>query len=104
VWIAAFLAAIASIALSFALRFDSDPLNLKDPKTEAVATLRDLASDVRYAPQRIATIAPSVAAAEALADRLGDLPTVEDVLTIAGPIPRRPDEKLAVLRQDPQNL
>ena len=100
----AFLAAIASIALSFALRFDSDPLNLKDPKTEAVATLRDLASDVRYAPQRIAIIAPSVAVAEALADRLGDLPTVEDVLTIASLIPAEQDEKLALLDDARQML
>lgn len=104
VWIAALLAGAASIALSVALRFDSDPLNLKDPKAEAVATLRDLAADVRYAPQRIAIIAPSVPAAEALAGRLGDLPTVEDVLTIASLIPAEQDEKLALLDDARQML
>src|SRR5207248_7702960 len=74
-----------------------NPLNLKDPKTESVATLFDLMSDPSTTPYTIDVLAPSVAAADALAHRVEALPEVTQVVTISSYIPDDQDEKLAIL-------
>jgi hopanoid biosynthesis associated RND transporter like protein HpnN len=79
-------------------RFDFNPLNLKDPKTESVATLFDLMSDPSTTPYTIDVLAPSVTAADELAHRLEDLPEVSQVVTISSYIPDGQSEKLAILR------
>jgi hopanoid biosynthesis associated RND transporter like protein HpnN len=78
-------------------RFDFNPLNLKDPKTESVATLFDLMSDPSTTPYTIDVLAPSVAAADELAHRVEALPDVAQVVTISSYIPEDQDEKLAIL-------
>ena len=64
------LAAIC-IALLPGLRFDFDPLNLKDPNTELVRTVRDLMRDPMTSPYTAQVIAPSLGDAEALGLKAG---------------------------------
>jgi uncharacterized protein len=78
-------------------RFDFNPLNLKDPNTESVATLFDLMSDPSTTPYTIDVLAPSVAAADDLAHRIEKLPEVEQVVTVSSYIPEDQSEKLAIL-------
>jgi uncharacterized protein len=90
------LAAIC-IALLPGLRFDFDPLNLKDPNSESVRTARDLMTDPMASPYTAQAIAPSLGDAEALAARLDKLPEVSQVITAASFIPSEQEQKLAIL-------
>ena len=78
-------------------RFDFDPLNLKDPKTELVATLFDLMKDPSTTPYTIDILVPSVAAADTLSGRLDKLPEVSQVVTISSYVPEQQSEKLAII-------
>jgi hopanoid biosynthesis associated RND transporter like protein HpnN len=89
--------AVGSAALLPGLRFDFNPLNLQNPKAEAVSTLFDLMSDPMSTPYVIQILTPSPDAAAALANRLGDLPEVDQSLTIGSFIPDDQDAKLAML-------
>jgi hopanoid biosynthesis associated RND transporter like protein HpnN len=89
--------AVLSLALLPALRFDFDPLNLKDPKTESVMTARDLMNDPMTTPYTAQMIAPSLREAETLAARLSQLPEVSQAITAASFIPANQEQKLAIL-------
>jgi uncharacterized protein len=90
----ALVAAIVSMALLPLVRFDFDPLNLKSPKVESMTTLRALAADPDRTPYAINVLAPSLAEAQALAQRLGALPEVSNVVTMQSLLPTRQTEKL----------
>lgn len=91
-------AALASVALLPMLRFDSNPLHLRNPETESMATLADLMADLDRTPNTIEVLAPSLAAADALAGRLAALPEVSRAVTLSSFIPSDQEEKLAVIR------
>ena len=63
------------------MRFDFNPLNLKSPRVESMATLHDIAADPDWTPDAINVLAPSLADAVPLARRLADLPEVSRVVT-----------------------
>jgi hopanoid biosynthesis associated RND transporter like protein HpnN len=94
---AAIVLALASIALLPRLRFDVDPLNLKNPHSESVVTARDLMKDATTTPYTAEILAPSLGDAEALAHRLGQLPEVAHAVTAASFIPADQDPKLAIV-------
>jgi hopanoid biosynthesis associated RND transporter like protein HpnN len=94
---AAALLAIGSLALSSFISFDFDPLNLKNPKSESVATARDLMNDPMTTPYTAEILAPSLRDAEALGERVGKLPEVAQVVTGASFIPEDQDKKLPVI-------
>ena len=66
--------ALAAAACLPLLRFDTNPLNLRNPTTEAVSTFRDLMRDPETTPNTIQVLAPDLAAAQALAARLDAMP------------------------------
>ena len=80
------------------LRFDSDPLHTKVATTEAMLTLRDLMDSPLTSPYSADIMAPSRAAADALAGRLGKLPDVADVLTLSSFVPTDQPAKLALVQ------
>jgi len=91
------LIVLVSLALAPAARFDLNPLNLKDGGTDGVAAFRLLASDPDNSPYTIEVLAPSLRAADALAERLTALPEVERALTLSSFVPSAQDEKLAII-------
>lgn len=94
VLIAATALAVASFALVPEARFDFDPLHLKDPHTESVRTLYDLAKDPRISPYAATVLAPDLAAADALAKKLAALPEVEQAQTLSDFVPPDQQQKL----------
>ncbi|MBV8650720.1 MAG: MMPL family transporter [Alphaproteobacteria bacterium] len=97
VMVVAAVVAAACLMLLPHWRFDFDPLNLKDPKTESVSTLFDLMSDPTTTPYSIDVLAPSVAAADELAGKLDKLPEVSQVVTASSYVPDQQKEKLAII-------
>lgn len=77
--------------------FDLNPLNLKDPRTDAVRAFRALAEDPASTPYTIHVLAESRAAATALAARLDALDEVDKVVTLDSYVPDDQDEKLEIV-------
>ena len=94
---AAALIAVACVATLPWVQFDFNPLHLKDPRTESMATLLDLQNDPATSPFSADMLTPSAEAADALADRLRALRPVGDVVTLDSFIPKEQDKKLAIL-------
>jgi hopanoid biosynthesis associated RND transporter like protein HpnN len=87
----------AGLGLLFFLHFDFNPLDLRSPKTQAVATALDLMKHPETSPNTIDVLVPNHAAAKALATKLSRVPEVSGVLSIDTFIPKDQDKKLAIL-------
>ncbi len=81
------------------VRFDGDPLNLKDPNRESVIVTRALSTDPSATPYRIDIKASGPAEAATLRAKLEKLPEVRQVLTLASFIPANQAAKLEILDQ-----
>ncbi|MBN08217.1 MAG: hypothetical protein CMM45_10335 [Rhodospirillaceae bacterium] len=77
--------------------FDFDPINLRNPDTESVATLFDLMTDVRQSPYAISILAENKVQAEALGGKLEVLSSVKSVTTPSDLVPPDQDKKLDVI-------
>ncbi len=75
------------------LKFDFDPLSLRDPNSEPIATMRMLASDPKIGPEAAQLLTTHDDAA-ALRPKLQALPQVESVRSIDDFVPAEQDRKL----------
>ena len=91
------LVALAGTPLLRHLHFDFNPLDLRSPKVESVATLLDLMKDPNTDTNTIDVLAPSLADAPPLMARLQQLPEVARVTSLESFIPQDQDEKLALI-------
>ncbi len=80
------------------LEFDFNPLHLKDPTTESMATLLSLKDSPEAGVNDVAVLAPSLSAADATAQRLAALPEVGRVTTLSTFIPADQPEKLTSIK------
>ena len=88
---------VAGLPLLHWLRFDFNPMNLRSPKVESVATYLDLKSNPNSGANDIQLLAASPAAAEQAAAKLRALPEVARVTTLASFIPDQQPEKLKLI-------
>jgi hopanoid biosynthesis associated RND transporter like protein HpnN len=91
------LLALGCLAVMPWVSFDFDPLDLKDPNSEAMQSVLDLVKNPDTTIYTAEILTPSLAAATVLADKLGALPEVAQVVTGASFIPADQDKKLAIL-------
>lgn len=96
--------ALVCLIVAPALRFNFDPLRLRNPNTESVAAFLDLARDPETTPNTLDGFAPSLGEATALAARLKRQPQVREVVTLASFVPADQEAKLALLRDANQIL
>ena len=87
----------ASPLLAF-LRFDFNPLHLRNLNAESVATFLELRKDPQTGANAIEIIAPDLGAADATAKRLSVLPEVAQTRTLGRLIPTDQEQKLALIR------
>jgi hopanoid biosynthesis associated RND transporter like protein HpnN len=85
------------LSLAPKVEFDFDPLNLRDPTTEAVATFKDLLRDPDTSPYTIQILERDLEAAQALATRLKALPAVDKAVTLASYVPEDQEQKLEII-------
>lgn len=95
-------AAISAMLLPM-LHFDFNPMHLRSPKVESVATLNDLTRDPDQATNTVEVIRTDLRAADALAAKIRALPQVHAVRTLSSFIPSQQAEKIAVI-EDAANL
>jgi len=91
------LAVVLASPLLWFLRFDFDPLHLRNTKVESVATYLELRSDPQTGANAIDIVMPNLTAANATARRLSALPQVAQTRTLSSLIPDDQDEKLALI-------
>ena len=94
VWV---LITVAGLALSPRLSFDFNPLHLKDPNVESMATMLDMMRDPLRTPYESELLAPDIKTATELAAKLQQLPEVYAVITAQSLVPQDQKDKLAIL-------
>jgi len=92
------LLGVAALSLAPLLKLNFDPMRLRDPRAESVATFRDLARDPQTSPDALDAVSPDLASAQRTSARLAVLPQVREAITVASFIPSDQEKKLAVIR------
>ena len=95
---------IAGLPLLYWLHFDFNPINLRDPNSESIATYLDLNRDPATNTNAIEIMAPSLSDAGVIAGRLSKLPEVSRVMTLASFIPDLQTEKLQLISDAAKKL
>ncbi len=95
--ILAIILALVSIAIITQLRFDSNPVNLRDQTSESVSTFRDLLLDPEDSPYSLSTLAPDLPSAEQRAVQFEGLPDVKQAITLSSFVPEEQNLKLSIL-------
>jgi hypothetical protein len=95
---------LAGSPLLYGLRFDFNPLNLRNPNTESVATYLELRNDPATGANSIQILAPSITEADLLAMKLAALPEVSRTLTLTSFIPNGQEEKLSIIQHAAKEL
>jgi hopanoid biosynthesis associated RND transporter like protein HpnN len=90
--------ALLGLPLLYWLSFDFDPIHLRSPKVESVATLLDVQRDAGVGVNAVNVVAPNLAEAEKIAAHLKTMPQVDRVMTLQGFIPDDQPQKLAAIR------
>ena len=80
------------------LRFDFDAISLRSPRDVSVKTFLEMTHDRDLTPNRLEALAPSAAAADALARRLRQSPAIGEVYTASSLVPPDQEAKLAIIR------
>jgi hopanoid biosynthesis associated RND transporter like protein HpnN len=99
----AIAAAVVSAAVLPLLHFDFNPIHLRSPRVESVATLFDLMRDSEQSPNTLEAIRPNLEAADQLARAVRQLPEVSGARTLSSFVPVDQPEKLAIIA-DANNL
>ncbi len=102
--IAVGLVTLAGTPLLYWLPFDSNPMHLRSPKVESIATYLDLIKNPETSPNVIDVLAPNVAAVPELSKKLGALPVASSVNSIDTFVPPDQDKKLAQIADTAQLL
>lgn len=97
-WTSLILCGIAVLFLT-RVTFDFNPVNLRDPHSESVSTLKDLLTSKTASPFTLTVLADSKQTALAKSAKLAQLSTVESAVTIFDYIPNDQPEKLAIIEE-----
>jgi hopanoid biosynthesis associated RND transporter like protein HpnN len=96
--------ALAGLPLLVHLRFDFDPLKLRDPRTESVATYLELSKDPMAPANTAQVLVGSSTEAAAVAKRLSELPEVAQTRSLDSFIPQQQDAKLPLIANAGRSL
>lgn len=88
---------VAGLPLLTHLHFDFNPLHLKDPHTESMATLLDLANSPEAGVNDVQLLTPNLDAADAEAAKLRAVPEIGRVVTLTTFMPAEQPAKLALI-------
>lgn len=79
------------------LRFDSNPINLRDPTTQSVIAFKKLLKSKNDSPFATSALTDSLAHANELAARFAKLPSVHEAVTLSSLVPEQQEEKLDII-------
>lgn len=94
---ATLILAVVSIALSFQVKTDFNPINLRDPNTESVIAFKNLMKNKDTTPMTLSVLANNERDAKALQQRLASLASVDKTVSLFDFQPDNQEEKLALI-------
>jgi uncharacterized protein len=89
---------LGGLPLLYYLQFDFNPMNLRSPKVESVATFLELRSDPNAGANAIDVFTPNLKDARQTAERLRKVPEVNDIRTLDTFVPGDQEQKLTYIR------
>ncbi len=89
--------ALLSAGLLTQLVFDSNPINLRDPDSESVSTIKELLASQTDSPFALSALTSDLNSAEQLAKQLEQLPSVHNTIFLKDLIAKHQDEKLETI-------
>ncbi|MDB5631825.1 MAG: hypothetical protein JWR49_680, partial [Tardiphaga sp.] len=92
------LITIAGLPLLYFLKFDFNPINLRNPKVESIATFLDLRKDPNTGANAVNVMAPNEAAAKQVEERLAKVPEVTRTISLDSFVPEDQPAKLKLIR------
>lgn len=95
--VASILLAIGSIGALTNLTFDANPINLRDPQSESVSTIKDLLKSKNDSPFSVTGLANNLDDANALATKMKALSAVHETITLSSFVAENQAEKLAII-------
>ncbi|KIZ42030.1 MULTISPECIES: MMPL family transporter [Rhodopseudomonas] len=96
--------AIAGLPLLYFMQFDFNPINLRSPKVESIATFLDLRKDPNTGANAINVMAPNEAAARVVEAKLSKLPEVSRTMSLDSFVPDDQPAKLKMIAQGAKAL
>jgi hopanoid biosynthesis associated RND transporter like protein HpnN len=93
------LIAVAGLPLLYFLRFDFNPINLRNPHVESIATFLDLRKDPNTGANAIDVMTNSEADAKKIEARLAQVPEVLEVRSLDSFVPQDQPAKLKLIAQ-----
>ena len=97
VLVAALVAAAAAGALAPGIRFDFNPMNLRNDQASSMQAFADLTTDIETTPYVINVLAPDLATAQEIGSRFTERAGFGSVRTLASFVPAGQTDKLALL-------
>ncbi len=79
------------------LTFDYNPINLRDPNSESVVTIKELLTSKTDSPFALTALASSLEAANKITGQLAQQPSVHETITLESFVAKDQDEKLATI-------
>jgi uncharacterized protein len=98
------LVALGGLPLLYYLKFDFNPMNLRSPKVESIATYLELRNDPNIGTNSVNVLLPNLQEAAAAAERLSKLPEVARVRTLQSFVPQDQERKLPAIQQLAEGL
>jgi uncharacterized protein len=89
--------ALASAIVLTQLEFDSNPINLRDPNSESVSTIRELLQSQTDSPFALASLTSDLDQAKRMAEQLEALPSVHQTIILPNLVAEEQDEKLYII-------
>jgi uncharacterized protein len=91
--------AVAGLPLLYFLKFDFNPVNLRNPKVESIATFLDLRKDPNTGANAINVMTNSDTEAKKIEERLAKVPEVLSVRSLDNFVPEEQPAKLKLIAQ-----
>ena len=95
--LSAMLLSLIALGLLTQVKFDFNPVNLRDPDSESVSTFKELLKNKITSPLTLTVIAEDKENALAKAEKLETLDSVENAITVFDFIPDEQEEKLEII-------
>jgi hypothetical protein len=90
--------ALAGLPLLYFMHFDFNPINLRNPKVESIATFLDLRRDPNTGANAVNVMAPTEQAAREIEAKLSKLPEVSKTLSLDTFVPADQPAKLKLIQ------
>ncbi|MDQ7090150.1 MAG: MMPL family transporter [Methylococcales bacterium] len=97
--VTAILLSFISIGILTNLTFDSNSINLRDPTSESVVTIKELLSSKTDSPYALSALSDNLEQAQQQAMRFKALSVVDNTILLTDLVAKNQDEKLAIIEE-----